>query len=241
MNELARSREGGLTERALLALEAAILELNPRTILIGTAIQHAKVFPQLAALFTHHYQISALSEEERVLSVREIGQKYGQQLQPRRLDLTMAQKTVGMNCSEIELLFDCALEHCCRGGRTKFTSEDIEAGLAVLKSLRSKSIGIVEVPSVKWEDVGGLEEAKAELLQAIAPPLAGGLRRCGVVLYGPPGVGKTLLAKAVATECSLNFLSVKGPELLNMYVGQSEENVRWVPHDWIVNFGGGRL
>ena len=48
----------------------------------------------------------------------------------------------------------------------------------------------------------------------------------GVLLYGPPGTGKTLLAKAVATECSLNFLSVKGPELINMYVGQSEENVR---------------
>jgi len=48
----------------------------------------------------------------------------------------------------------------------------------------------------------------------------------GILLYGPPGTGKTLLAKAVATECSLNFLSVKGPELLNMYVGQSEENVR---------------
>jgi peroxin-6 len=48
----------------------------------------------------------------------------------------------------------------------------------------------------------------------------------GILLYGPPGTGKTLLAKAVATECNLNFLSVKGPELLNMYVGQSEENVR---------------
>lgn len=47
-----------------------------------------------------------------------------------------------------------------------------------------------------------------------------------MLLYGPPGTGKTLLAKAVATECGLNFLSVKGPELLNMYVGQSEENVR---------------
>jgi hypothetical protein len=108
------------------------------------------------------------------------------------------------------------------------TSEDLEAAMSVLKGLRSKSLGIVEVPSVRWEDVGGLEEAKAELLQAIAPPLAGGLKRSGVVLYGPPGVGKTLLAKAVATECSLNFLSVKGPELLNMYVGQSEENVRSV-------------
>lgn len=58
--------------------------------------------------------------------------------------------------------------------------------------------------------------------------LAAGLRRSGILLYGPPGTGKTLLAKAVATECSLNFLSVKGPELLNMYVGQSEENVREV-------------
>jgi peroxin-6 len=48
----------------------------------------------------------------------------------------------------------------------------------------------------------------------------------GVLLYGPPGTGKTLMAKAAATECSLNFLSVKGPELLNMYVGESEKNVR---------------
>ena len=48
----------------------------------------------------------------------------------------------------------------------------------------------------------------------------------GILLYGPPGTGKTLLAKAVATECGMNFLSVKGPELLNMYVGQSEHNVR---------------
>merc|ERR1712141_924760 len=55
-----------------------------------------------------------------------------------------------------------------------------------------------------------------------------GLSRSGILMYGPPGVGKTLLAKAVATECSLNFLSVKGPELLNMYIGQSEENVREV-------------
>jgi peroxin-6 len=53
-------------------------------------------------------------------------------------------------------------------------------------------------------------------------------QRSGVLLYGPPGNGKTLIAKAVASECSLNFISVKGPELLNMYVGESEKNVREV-------------
>ena len=89
-----------------------------------------------------------------------------------------------------------------------------------------------QIPNVSWEDVGGLGEAKQEILDTIQLPLLhpelfpSGLRRSGVLLYGAPGTGKTLLAKAVATECSLNFLSVKGPELINMYVGQSEENVR---------------
>lgn len=58
----------------------------------------------------------------------------------------------------------------------------------------------------------------------------------GILLFGPPGTGKTLIAKAVATECSLCFLSVKGPELLNMYVGQSEQNVRDGKHQVVVLF-----
>ena len=92
-----------------------------------------------------------------------------------------------------------------------------------------------QIPSVKWEDVGGLASVKHDILDTIQLPLqhpelfAKGLRqRSGILLYGPPGTGKTLLAKAVATECSLNFLSVKGPELINMYVGESEKNVREV-------------
>ncbi|CDW87814.1 aaa atpase domain-containing protein [Stylonychia lemnae] len=93
----------------------------------------------------------------------------------------------------------------------------------------------VRIPEVKWADVGGLANAKEDILQTIMLPIEkphlfknGIAQRSGLLFYGPPGTGKTLLAKAIATECQMNFISVKGPELLNMYVGESEKNVREV-------------
>ncbi|KIH49896.1 hypothetical protein ANCDUO_20028, partial [Ancylostoma duodenale] len=83
------------------------------------------------------------------------------------------------------------------------------------------------IPSVSWDDVGGLEETKRTVIESIEASLHGsGVRRSGVIFFGPPGCGKTLIAKAVATEFKIAFLNVKGPELLNKYVGQSEENLR---------------
>ncbi|KDQ59383.1 hypothetical protein JAAARDRAFT_153154 [Jaapia argillacea MUCL 33604] len=112
---------------------------------------------------------------------------------------------------------------------------DFDVGLAQARAAYSESIGAPKIPSVSWEDVGGLAHVKSEILDTIQLPLehpelfASGLKkRSGILLYGPPGTGKTLLAKAVATSCSLNFFSVKGPELLNMYIGESEANVRRV-------------
>lgn len=96
------------------------------------------------------------------------------------------------------------------------------------------SLGAPKVPKVLWSDIGGLAYLKEEIQSSIGLPLkyvhlmGKSMRRSGILLYGPPGTGKTLVAKAVATECNLNFLSVQGPELLNMYVGQSEQNVREV-------------
>lgn len=113
------------------------------------------------------------------------------------------------------------------------SKENIFKALERSKKRNASALGTPKVPNVKWEDVGGLEDVKKSILDTVQLPLmhkdlfSSGLRkRSGVLLYGPPGTGKTLLAKAVATECSLNFLSVKGPELINMYIGESEKNVR---------------
>lgn len=99
----------------------------------------------------------------------------------------------------------------------------------------SDAIGAPRIPNVTWDDVGGLDVVKGEILDTIDMPLKhpelfgpGMKKRSGILFYGPPGTGKTLLAKAIATNFSLNFFSVKGPELLNMYIGESEANVRRV-------------
>jgi transitional endoplasmic reticulum ATPase len=95
---------------------------------------------------------------------------------------------------------------------------------------------IVEIPDVTWDDIGGLEDVKKNLQEMILYPIEhpdkflkfGMQPSKGVLFYGPPGCGKTLLAKAVAHECSSNFISIKGPELLTMWFGESEANVREV-------------
>jgi len=93
---------------------------------------------------------------------------------------------------------------------------------------------MVEIPNVKWQDIGGLDEVKEELKQVVEWPLKypevfkkmGIKPPSGVLIYGPPGTGKTLLAKAIATESEANFISIKGPELLSKFVGESERGVR---------------
>jgi len=93
---------------------------------------------------------------------------------------------------------------------------------------------VVEVPTTTWEDIGGLEGVKRELRETVQYPVEhpekfrkfGMQPSKGVLFYGPPGCGKTLLAKAIANECQANFISIKGPELLTMWFGESEANVR---------------
>ncbi len=113
------------------------------------------------------------------------------------------------------------------------TKEDFFEALKNIEPSAMREV-LVEVPRVTWNDIGGLEHAKQELREAVEWPLkypevfsAANIKPPkGILLFGPPGTGKTLLAKAVANESNANFISVKGPELLSKWVGESEKHVR---------------
>ncbi|RLG02849.1 MAG: AAA family ATPase [Thaumarchaeota archaeon] len=115
----------------------------------------------------------------------------------------------------------------------KVTREDFSNALRIVQPSALREV-ILEIPNVRWEDVGDLEQVKQELREAVEWPLKYpdvfkrlGIRPPrGILLYGPPGTGKTLLAKAVATESEANFISVKGPEVLSKWVGESEKAIR---------------
>ncbi|MEM2959367.1 MAG: CDC48 family AAA ATPase [Candidatus Jordarchaeaceae archaeon] len=117
--------------------------------------------------------------------------------------------------------------------KIKVTREDFENALKDIEPSALREV-FVEVPNVTWQDIGGLDEVKKQLIEAVEWPLKyPNLFRHmkanppkGILLYGPPGTGKTLLAKAVAHESEANFISVKGPEFLSKFVGESEKAVR---------------
>jgi transitional endoplasmic reticulum ATPase len=113
------------------------------------------------------------------------------------------------------------------------SDKDFEEALKVVRPSAMREV-LVETPNIKWDDVGGLDKVKQELKEAVEWPLKfpDSFKRLGIrpprglLLYGPPGTGKTLLAKAVAKESEANFIQVKGPSLLSMWVGESEKGVR---------------
>ena len=111
--------------------------------------------------------------------------------------------------------------------------KDFDEALKVVRPSAMREV-LVETPNINWSDVGGLDKVQQELKEAVEWPLKypesftrlGIKAPKGILLYGPPGVGKTLLAKAVAKESEANFIQVKGPSLLSMWVGKSEEGIR---------------
>jgi transitional endoplasmic reticulum ATPase len=113
--------------------------------------------------------------------------------------------------------------------------EDFEAALSQIRPSALRET-LISIPDVSWGDIGGLDEVKTRLQETVELPLrnpqlltASGLPpHVGALLYGPPGTGKTLLAKAIAKECGVNFISVDGPEIFTKWLGESEEGVRQI-------------
>jgi transitional endoplasmic reticulum ATPase len=115
------------------------------------------------------------------------------------------------------------------------SKENFDEALKITEPSAMREV-LLEIPNVYWEDIGGLETVKQQLIEAVEWPIAhpeifqrhGVTPPHGILLYGPPGTGKTLLAKAVATESQANFIAIRGPELLSKWVGESEKAVREV-------------
>ncbi|APE94765.1 CDC48 family AAA ATPase [Halodesulfurarchaeum formicicum] len=113
------------------------------------------------------------------------------------------------------------------------TERDFEGALNEVEPSAMREV-LVELPKVTWDDVGGLESVKSQIKESVEWPLSGAENferlgvdpPAGVLLYGPPGTGKTLMAKAVANETDANFISVRGPQLLSKWVGESEKAIR---------------
>lgn len=218
-------------------------------LVVATTSRAQDVPLDLQSCFLHSVSLSGSTEEQRLSLLTVLSAAV-----PLSSDVDLAhlaRRTVGFVLGDLCALLSRAgrisctrMRHSCAlseedeegllAAGFPVTSQDLDAALAELQEAHSDAIGAPKVPCVHWTDVGGLEHAKRQLLDTVQFPLEHpemlvlGLSRSGILLYGPPGTGKTLLAKAVATECAMTFLSVKGPELINMYVGQSEENVREV-------------
>jgi peroxin-6 len=191
---------------------------------------------ELKRLFLKTFEIKAPNEQEResilwwIIKTNEI---------KTDVDLNnIANKTHGFFFEDLRtLVLHAVTEFHNNNNNTKSNLPEhyFLQAVELMQLNYNESLGAPKVPKVKWSDVGGLDNVKEEIIKTVKLPLKypelvkmSGLKRSGILLFGPPGTGKTLIAKAVATECGLCFLSVKGPELLNMYVGQSEQNVREV-------------
>ncbi|XP_052048033.1 peroxisome biogenesis factor 6 isoform X2 [Apodemus sylvaticus] len=255
---LGRDRDGlGEDARVVATLRHLLLDDDPLSrsppLMVVATTSRAQDLPtDVQTAFHHELEVPVLSEGQRlrVLQALTAHLPLGQEVNLSQL----ARRCAGFVVGDLYAL----LTHTCRAACTRIKAsglagalseedegelcaagfpllaEDFGQALDQLQTAHSQAVGAPKIPSVSWHDVGGLQDVKKEILETIQLPLEHpellslGLRRSGLLLHGPPGTGKTLLAKAVATECSLTFLSVKGPELINMYVGQSEENVREV-------------
>ncbi|KAJ5520407.1 hypothetical protein N7463_000860 [Penicillium fimorum] len=207
--------------------------LNDARVVIATTTDVETIPEGIRSLITHEFEMGAPEEKEREGILRNAVAERSIRLSADVELGTIALKTAALVAGDLVDVVERAA-----GARTARLESLAEASKKLSEAARKNfadSIGAPKIPNVGWDDVGGLTNVKDALVETIQLPLErpelfakGMKKRSGILFYGPPGTGKTLLAKAIATEFSLNFFSVKGPELLNMYIGESEANVRRV-------------
>ena len=250
-----REEAGGDVERRVVAQLLSLmdgLEERGQVVVIGATNRVDAIDPALrrGGRFDREIEVGVPDREGR----KEILQVHTRNMPlVEEIDLDeYAENTHGFVGSDLESLAKESAMHALRRIRPELDLESEEIDADVLNSIqvteqdfKEAMKGIepsalrevfVEVPDVSWDQVGGLEGTKERLRETIQWPLEypevfeelDMQAAKGVLMYGPPGTGKTLLAKAVANEAESNFISIKGPELLNKYVGESEKGVREV-------------
>lgn len=242
---IGKSREGSVSDFRILRFfvsEIHQLQMNLITdsqsplFIVGSCRDRNKCSPDVCGALLHKINIASLSDDQRITTFRWLLEERSLLVNTPLEDL--ARRMHGFLLGDLKAVISIATRHAdfrvddAISDVALIPSSSIDHAIDFVRLWQSKNMNAPTIPEVRWEDVGGLQHIITELLDTIQLPLKfpslieNGLKRSGILLYGPPGTGKTLLAKAVATECNLHFLSIKGPELLNMYVGQSEENVR---------------
>eukprot|EP00565_Helicotheca_tamesis_P008540 CAMPEP_0185727986 /NCGR_PEP_ID=MMETSP1171-20130828/3493_1 /TAXON_ID=374046 /ORGANISM="Helicotheca tamensis, Strain CCMP826" /LENGTH=907 /DNA_ID=CAMNT_0028396637 /DNA_START=202 /DNA_END=2922 /DNA_ORIENTATION=+ len=248
-----REKAGGEVEKRIVSQLLTLMDgLKPtaKVVVIGATNRAGVIEPALRrpGRFDRELDMGVPDEKGRleILQIKTRDMRLG-----KDVDLeVLARGTHGYVGADIQqLCMEAALE-CIRGkmGLIDFDRDRVDKkildSIVVDGSHFDHAMGIVhpsslresqvEVPDVHWEDVGGLEDVKRELHETVQYPVEhadkyvkfGMSPSKGVLFYGPPGCGKTLLAKAIANECGANFISIKGPELLTQWFGESEANVR---------------
>ena len=249
-----REESGGEVERRVVSQLLTMmdgLQSRGRVVVIGATNRQNAVDPALRrpGRFDREVEISVPDREGR-LSILKIHTRGMPLTKTVNLE-ELARKTHGFVGADINSLAKEAAMNVLRRNIHKFNLEedeeipqetlnelrvskkDFDEALKIVRPSAMREV-LVETPSTKWDDIGGVDKVKQDLKEAVEWPLKfpdsftrmGIAPPKGVLLYGPPGTGKTLLAKAVANESESNFIQVKGPSLLSMWVGKSEEGVR---------------
>eukprot|EP01095_Lingulamoeba_sp_RSL-Kostka_P007589 TRINITY_DN2431_c0_g1_i2.p1 TRINITY_DN2431_c0_g1~~TRINITY_DN2431_c0_g1_i2.p1 ORF type:complete len:898 (-),score=455.37 TRINITY_DN2431_c0_g1_i2:245-2938(-) len=250
-----REKTNGEVERRIVSQLLTLMDgLKPRAnvMVIGATNRPNSIDPALRRFGRFGKEIDiGIPDEDGRLEILHIHTKNMKLADDVEL-LEIAADTHGYVGADIQQLCSEAAMNCIREKMEYIDIEGDTIDASVLESLAitnehfKEALGVsnpsalretvVQIPNVKWEDVGGLESVKNELKETVLYPILhpemfkkfGQSPSTGVLFYGPPGCGKTLMAKALASNCGANFISIKGPELLTMWFGESEANVREV-------------